>query len=88
MGLLTAGEIYSLSGYVHHVCQLLDISYFNAGSLVFCDGRTKHELTRDTEYSVVLQDTHSTGLHDAEFYTNRVDTVHVCTVLTLVMVLL
>ncbi len=49
MGLLTVGKIYSLSGYVQHVCQLLGISHFNAGALVFCDGRTKHEVTRDTE---------------------------------------
>ena len=40
---------------------------------MFCDGRTKHELTRDTEYSLVLQNTHSTRLHDAEYYTDRID---------------
>ena len=49
MGLLTRVNIHSLSGYAQHVCQLLGISHFNAGALVFCDGRTKHELTRDTE---------------------------------------
>ena len=73
MGLLTRVNIHSLSGYAQHVCQLLGISYFNAGALVFCDGRTKHELTRDTEYSLVLQNTHSTRLHDAEYYTDRID---------------
>ena len=49
MGLLARVNIHSLSGYAQHVCQLLGISHFNAGALVFCDGRTKHELTRDTE---------------------------------------
>ena len=66
------GEICSLSGYAQHVCLLLGISHFNAGALVFCDGRNTHKLTRDTEYSVVLQDTHSTRLHDAEYYTDKI----------------
>ncbi len=32
-------EIITFFGYARHVCLLLGISHFNAGSLVFCDGR-------------------------------------------------
>ena len=35
--------------------------------------KNKYKLTRDTEYSVVLQDTHSTRFHNVEYCTDRID---------------
>ena len=45
------------------------------------------KLTRDTEYSAILQDTHLTRLHDAEYCTDRIDAFITLTALLWLMVL-
>jgi hypothetical protein len=85
--LLTSGEKNSFFGYAQHLCLLLGISHFNAGALVFCDGSNKQKLTRDTEYSEVLQDTNLTRLHNAKYCSDRIDVFITLTALLWLLVL-